>query len=203
VRRALVVVDVQNDFCPGGSLAVADGDRVAARISEWIGGSGAGRYELVVATMDWHPRPDRHPDFEHFAVEPDYVDTWPAHCVEGTRGAELHPLLELPEAAVVVRKGQASAAYSGFEGTDGRGTPLARLLADAGVDAIDVVGLATDYCVRATALDSRALGYDVRVLAPMVAGVAEATTEAALAELRAAGVEVIDDPGGEPPPPRG
>lgn len=203
MRRALVVVDVQNDFCPGGSLAVAGGDGVAARISDWVRGAGAVRYEVVIATMDWHPTPERRPDFSHFSEHPDYVDTWPAHCVEGTPGAELHPSLVLPEATVVVRKGQESAAYSGFEGTDAEGTTLARLLEHAGVDTVDVVGLATDHCVRATALDARTLGYGVRVLVPLVAGVAEATTAAALAEMRAAGVEVIDDPEGEPPVPRG
>jgi nicotinamidase/pyrazinamidase len=197
------VVDVQNDFCPGGSLEVAGGDLVAARISAYLAGPERERYELVVATMDWHPSPDRRPDFDHFSAHPDYVGTWPPHCVEGTCGAALHPLLTLPDTTVVVRKGQESAAYSGFEGVDGQGETLEDLLERAGVDAVDVVGLATDYCVKATALDARALGYDVRVLGSMVAGVAAASTDTALAEMRAAGVQVIDQPAGEPPGPPG
>lgn len=186
MRRALLVVDVQNDFCPGGSLAVEGGDDVAARITGWLAAEG-GRYDLVVATMDWHPAPGATP-FAHFSDSPDYRDTWPPHCVQGTRGAELHPALGLPAGTVVVRKGQGSAAYSGFEGTDEGGRPLAEVLGDAGIEAVDVVGLATDHCVRATALDAERLGFDVRVLTALVAGVAPDTTAAALAELDAAGV---------------
>ena len=188
--RALIVVDVQNDFCPGGTLAVDGGDRVAAAITAWLAADGH-RYDLVVATRDWHPSPAQAPDFAHFADEPDWVDTWPRHCVAGTPGAEPHPSLVLPADAVVVRKGQVAAAYSGFEGYDGAGTPLAELLARRSIDAVDVVGLATDHCVRATALDARALGLAVDVRADLVAGVAPATTDRALAELRAAGVVVV------------
>lgn len=194
MRRALVVVDVQNDFCPGGSLAVTGGDDVAERVSQWIADPSAEHYELVVATTDWHPSPEDVPDFSHFSAQPDFVRTWPVHCVAGTHGAAFHPALTLPDTAVIVRKGQHAAAYSGFEGTDSEGTTLAGLLERASIDAVDVVGLATDYCVRATALDARRLGYAVRVLAPMVAGVAEATTATALDEMRAAGVEVVDEP---------
>ncbi len=128
MRRALIVVDVQNDFCPGGSLAVADGDVVATRISEWIE-SGGERYEQVVATMDWHPPPGGARPFAHFSDNPDYSTTWPPHCVAGTAGAELHPNLSLPADAIIVRKGQAAAAYSGFEGTDDQAAAARRALA--------------------------------------------------------------------------
>jgi nicotinamidase/pyrazinamidase len=186
MARALIVVDVQNDFCPGGSLAVDGGDEVASRISTWIG-SGSGDYDQVVATMDWHPAPD---GFDHFSDDPDFATTWPPHCVAGTRGAELHPDLHLPDDAIIVRKGQDSAAYSGFEGHDAAGRPLVEVLRDAGVEGVDVVGLATDHCVRATALDARREGLAVRVLPSMVAGVAPATSERAIEEMRAAGVTV-------------
>ena len=145
----------------------------------------------MVATRDWHPSPDQEPGFAHFAAEPDWVDTWPAHCVAGTAGAEPHPALALPDGAVIVRKGQRAAAYSGFEGHDQAGRPLGTVLADRSIDTVDVVGLATDHCVRATALDAAARGLTVEVLAPLVAGVAPATTERALAELRAAGVTIV------------
>ena len=151
MQRALIVVDVQNDFCPGGSLAVDEGDAVASRISDWIK-SGAERYALVVATMDWHPPPGSPQPFSHFSDHPDYVATWPPHCVAGTPGAELHPDLSLPHGTVIIRKGQDAAAYSGFDGHDDRLRPLAEVLRLGGVDAVDVVGLATDYCVRATAI---------------------------------------------------
>lgn len=191
MTTALVVVDVQNDFCPGGSLAVEGGDHVAASITGYIG-SGTGRYDRIIATMDWHPEPGTLPGFDHFSPEPNFVDTWPAHCVAGTDGADFHCALELPEDTIVVRKGQGSAAYSGFEGTDGRDRSLETVLAEAGVDRIDVVGLATDHCVLATAMDGKALGLSVRVLLPAVAGVAPDTTEVALARLAEAGVELVD-----------
>ena len=184
---ALVIVDMQNDFCPGGSLAVAGGDEVARCVTAYLAESGD-RYDLVVATMDWHPNVDPPTGFAHFADEPDFVDTWPVHCVAGTAGAELHPDLVLPDGAVVVRKGQESAAYSGFEGADPDGTPLADTLDAAGIDSVDVVGLATDHCVRATALDARELDLSVRVLRALTAGVAPETTAKAVEEMVDAGV---------------
>lgn len=187
--RALIVVDVQNDFCPGGSLAVEGGDRVAADISAWLAG-GTEHYDLVVATQDWHPLADDVPDFDHFASDPDYATTWPVHCCHDTPGAELHPALTLPEGTVRVRKGQSAAAYSGFEGRTDAGAELADVLHDAGIDHLDVVGLATDHCVRATALDGARLGFDVRVLGSLAAGVAPDTTDAAIDEMRQAGVTV-------------
>ena len=189
--RAMIVVDVQNDFCPGGSLAVDGGDAVAAGISRRLADAGA-HYDLVVATADWHPDAGEAAaiGFDHFADQPDFVDTWPAHCVRDTPGAAFHPALALPADAVVVRKGHSSAAYSGFEGHDESGSSLAEVLRRADVTEVDVVGLATDHCVRATALDAVAAGLSVRVLLPLTAGVAPDTTAAALDELAGAGVEL-------------
>jgi nicotinamidase/pyrazinamidase len=189
--RALIVVDVQNDFCPGGSLAVEGGDAVASRITRWLD-SSRDSYDLVVATMDWHPAPTDAPSFGHFSANPDHVTTWPAHCVNGTVGAELHPNLVLPADAVLLCKGEHDAAYSGFEAHDDEGRSLADILRRDDVAAVDIVGLATDYCVRATALDAVQSGLSVRVLAWLTAGVARESTERALEEMRAAGIEVID-----------
>ncbi|MGD9702993.1 MAG: nicotinamidase [Acidimicrobiia bacterium] len=191
MHKALIVVDVQNDFCPGGSLAVADGDIVAERITRWLR-AGRERYELVVATMDWHPAPGELPAFGHFSDDPDYETTWPPHCVRRTVGAELHPNLVLPRGSVVIRKGQDDAAYSGFEGRDDAGRTLAEILGRRAIDAVDVVGLATDYCVKATAMDAKALGLTVRVLSSMVAGVAPEATRRAVDEMQAAGIEVTE-----------
>ena len=181
--RALLVVDVQNDFCEGGSLAVAGGAAVAAAITDHMRTS-AGDYAHVVATRDHHVDPGG-----HFAEQPDYLDTWPAHCVAGTDGAELHPDLDRGPLEAVFDKGEHAAAYSGFEGRAG-GVPLADWLRSAGVDAVDIAGIATDHCVRATALDAVANGFATRVLLHLTAGVAEASTEAALEQLRSAGVEL-------------
>ncbi len=183
MTRALVVVDVQNDFCEGGSLAVSGGAAVAAAISE-LTRAAAGEYAHVVATRDHHIDPGG-----HFAEQPDYLETWPAHCVVGTDGVELHPRLEREPIEAVFDKGHHSAAYSGFEGA-ADGVPLAEWLRSRGVDAVDVVGIATDHCVRATALDAVGEGFATRVLLPLTAGVSEATTDAALPQLRTAGVEL-------------
>ena len=181
MTRALVVVDVQNDFCEGGSLAVTGGAAVAAAITEHVRSAG---YAHVVATRDHHVDPGR-----HFSHSPDFVDSWPAHCVVGTGGAQLHPALDRSPLEAVFDKGEYAAAYSGFEGrADGVG--LADWLRERGVDAVDVVGIATDHCVRATALDAVAAGFATRVLLPLTAGVAEASTDAALDQLRTAGVEL-------------
>lgn len=189
MRRAILVVDVQNDFCPGGSLPVEGGDEVAQAISEHLG-QEPDRYDIVVATMDWHPDAGTTGGFDHFSPEPDFVDTWPAHCVRGTHGSELHPALALPSGAIVVRKGESSAAYSGFEGNDSTGRSLASVLGEAEIDHVDVVGLAADHCVKATALDAVGEGFETRVLWDLTAGVTPDTTAAARAEMVDAGVEV-------------
>jgi nicotinamidase/pyrazinamidase len=184
MTRALIVVDVQNDFCEGGSLAVAGGAAVAAAISAHIPTAG---YDHVVATRDHHIDPGA-----HFAEHPDFLETWPAHCVVGTDGVELHPALDRTPLEAVFDKGEHQAAYSGFEGF-ADGVPLADWLRERGVDAVDVVGLATDHCVRATALDAVGNGFATRVLLPLTAGVTDGTTDAAIEEMRGAGVELQGD----------
>jgi nicotinamidase/pyrazinamidase len=181
MTRALIVVDVQNDFCEGGSLAVPGGAAVAAAITGHIPSAG---YDHVVATRDHHIDPG-----PHFAEHPDFLETWPAHCVVGTGGVELHPALDREPLEAIFDKGEFAAAYSGFEGA-ADGIPLADWLRERGVDAVDVVGIATDHCVRATALDAVGNGFATRVLLPLTAGVAEGTTDAALHQLRRAGVEL-------------
>jgi len=180
-----VVVDVQNDFCEGGSLAVAGGAEVARRITAHLR-AHRGDYAFVVATRDWHEDPGA-----HFSATPDFRDSWPPHCVAGTEGAAFHPALDATGIDAVVSKGRRSAAYSGFEGADDAGEDLAGLLAARAIAAVDVCGLATDYCVRATALDAVARGLRTRVLADLSAGVAAETSREAVDELTAAGVEVV------------
>lgn len=191
MSTALIVVDVQNDFCSGGSLAVEGSTGLATAISSFLA-RGREEYDVVVATMDWHPKPGHLAGFEHFSDDPDYVDTWPPHCVQGTKGARLHPDLSLREGAVVVRKGQTAAAFSGFEGYDERGVSLGDVLRRSAIDQVDVVGLAADYCVKATALDAKELGFAVRVLMKLTAGVAPDSTEQAVREMRAAGVDIVE-----------
>jgi nicotinamidase/pyrazinamidase len=185
--RALVVVDVQNDFCEGGSLAVAGGAAVATAITERLRSGG---WDHVVATRDHHVDPGG-----HFAEHPDFLETWPAHCVVGTGGVELHPNLDRGPIEAVFDKGEFAAAYSGFEGStatdDGNGVGLADWLRSHDVDAVDVVGIATDHCVRATALDAVGAGFATTVLLDLTAGVAEASTDAALDQLRTAGVRLV------------
>ena len=184
MSRALVIVDVQNDFCEGGSLAVTGGAAVAGAISEYLAGGTTG-YAHVVATADHHIDPG-----SHFSAEPDYAVSWPPHCVAGTPGAEFHPALDAGRVREVFRKGEHGAAYSGFEGVSEAGQPLADWLRERGVTVLDVVGLATDYCVAATAANAVRLGIPVRVLVGLTAGVASDTTARALDEMRAAGVEL-------------
>jgi nicotinamidase/pyrazinamidase len=176
--RALIVVDVQNDFCPGGALAVPDGDAVVEPINVM-----AREAPFVVATRDWHPA-----DHESFGEQ---GGPWPVHCVAGTAGAELHPEIDSGQVDVIVDKGQAPdrEGYSGFEDTE-----LLQLLRDRGVDAVDVAGLALDYCVKATALDARRHGFDVTVHrgATRAVEVQPGDAERAVEELRAAGVSVVD-----------
>lgn len=184
MMRALVIVDVQNDFCEGGSLAVDGGAAVARKISHLLAGSPG--YAHVVATMDCHIDPG-----DHFAEHPDYLNSWPRHCVAGTPGALFHPDLDTAKVEAIFRKGAHAAAYSGFEGQDEAHTPLAQWLCDRGVDELDIVGIATDYCVRATAEDAVREGFSTRVLLDLTAGVAPESTTDAVAGLRAAGVEII------------
>lgn len=187
MSRALLIVDVQNDFTEGGALGVEGGDAVAEGITRHLE-EHAGDYELIVASRDWHDAGGDNGG--HFSADPDYVDTWPAHCVAGTPGAEYDPGLDVSAVTHHVRKGQGRPAYSMFEGTLEDGGSVAELLRAHGVTAVDVVGIATDHCVRASALDALEEGIGVRILTDLIAGVAEKSSRAALEELLAAGAEV-------------
>lgn len=191
MTRALFIVDVQNDFTEGGALGVEGGAAVAAGITAYLA-RHRDDYELVVASRDWHSA--ENDNGGHFAVdaEPDFVETWPPHCVEGTPGAEYHPALETDAVHVHVRKGQGVPAYSIFEGTDDAGASMHDVIASHGITEVDVVGLATDYCVRASALDALEHGQRVRVLTDLVAGVAPESSVAALAELGHAGARLVE-----------
>lgn len=188
-RRALVVVDVQNDFCEGGSLAVAGGAQVAAAIADYV---ALADYDVVVATQDWHVDPG-----EHWSETPDYRDSWPVHCRAESDGAAFHDgfATVVDRLDAIFRKGRYAAAYSGFEGAlAGGDESLASWLRDGGVGSVDVVGIATDHCVRATALDAVSEGFATRVLLGMTAGVAADSTDAALTTMRDAGVELVGQP---------
>jgi len=187
MSRALVIVDVQNDFCEGGSLAVVGGTEVVRRIDSLLNNDHG--YDHVVATRDHHVDPGA-----HFAQDPDFVDSWPAHCVVGTSGAELHPGLSRTSIEATFDKGAHQAAYSGFEGSTTSGAPLAEWLRQHDVSDIDVVGIATDHCVRATAIDGARAGFATRVLLDLTAGVAADTTKAALSDMQAAGVALLGEP---------
>ncbi|GGD16020.1 isochorismatase family protein [Nocardioides daphniae] len=190
MTRALVIVDVQNDFCEGGSLAVTGGARVAADIGALLAArrdheTGSPDYTYVVATRDHHIDPG-----EHWAAEPDFATSWPKHCEVGTPGEEFHENLTPRTFDAIFLKGHHSAAYSGFQGQTEGGIPLAEWLRTHHVAEVDVCGIATDHCVRATALDAARLGFRTRVLTRLCAGVAPGTTKAALAEMEEAGVRV-------------
>lgn len=190
MSRALLIVDVQNDFTEGGALAVAGGDAVAEGITRLLA-ERAGDYALVVASRDWHDAEGDNGG--HFATgEPDFVDTWPVHCVAGTPGAEYDPLLRTDAVTHHVKKGQGKPAYSMFEGVTDEGATVGDLLAEHGIVEVDVVGIATDHCVRASALDAVAHGQRVRILTDLVAGVAPEPSEAALAEVVHAGGELAE-----------
>ena len=188
--RALFIIDVQNDFTEGGALAVRGGAAVAAGITEYLGAHLAD-YDVVFASRDWHdPTGD---NGGHFATgaAPDFVVTWPSHCVAGTDGAEYHPGLDTSLIDIHIRKGQGVPAYSIFEGTADDGETMQKKLDEFGVTDVDVVGIATDYCVRASALDALGAHQRVRVLTDLVAGVAAASSAAALHELHDTGVVVV------------
>ncbi|MFZ0230947.1 MAG: pyrazinamidase PncA [Mycobacterium sp.] len=182
--RALIVVDVQKDFCEGGSLAVTGGAGLARAISAYL--ADGAEYRHVVATQDFHIDPG-----DHFSDHADYVSSWPPHCRAGSAGAEFHPDLDSGRFEAVFRKGAYDAGYSGFTGVDTSGTPLADWLRQRDVDQVDVVGIATDHCVRRTAEDAVREGLGTRVLVDLTAGVGEESTAAAVEALRAAGVTIV------------
>jgi nicotinamidase/pyrazinamidase len=186
--RALIIVDVQNDFCDGGALPVTGAGTVADDITRYLDSAAAReRYDHVVATKDWHIDPG-----DHFSPRPDNVTSWPPHCRAGTAGAEFPSALRTERIDAVFKKGQYDAGYSGFDGVDDDDTALGDWLHRRGVDSVDVVGVATDYCVRHTAEDAIRAGFSTTVLAQLTAGVAADSTAAAVAAMRSAGVAVLE-----------
>ncbi|MEU1073507.1 MULTISPECIES: isochorismatase family protein [unclassified Streptomyces] len=192
MRRALIIVDVQKDFCEGGSVPVKGGADRAAAIAEFVRRAD-GPYAFVVATRDHHVDPGA-----HFSENPDFKDSFPVHCVVGSEGGEFHPdfvpAVESGHVDEVVFKGAHSASKSGFEGFTQDGTTLSAWLNARDITDLDVVGIATDHCVKATALDGVRAGFSVRVLLDYTAGVAADTTHTALDELRRAGVALSGEP---------
>lgn len=182
MSRTLIVVDVQNDFCEGGSLGVTGGADLASRVNDLI---GSGDYGTVVATRDHHIDPG-----SHFSDTPDFIDSWPRHCVAGTPGADLHEPLREAQFAAIFDKGEYDAGYSGFEGTSADDVPLADWLRQRNITEIDVCGIATEHCVRATALDGAREGFTVRVLSDLVAAVTPENVPAVTTELESAGVSL-------------
>ena len=204
MAKALIIVDVQNDFCAGGALATDRGAKVASLISEYVEDNHH-RYEAVVATQDWHIDPGA-----HFSDTPDFVDSWPVHCVANTEGADIHPNLDTDYIEAYFRKGRYEAAYSGFEGLqapeesvmtgehepgatlddEGPKTPLADWLDEREIQDVDIVGIATDYCVLATAKDAVDAGYETRVLIDLTAPVHEDKLDEVIAEMEDEGITV-------------
>ncbi|MCL2489370.1 MAG: isochorismatase family protein [Propionibacteriaceae bacterium] len=189
-KRALIVVDVQNDFCEDGALAVAGGAAVASAISDYLSTNHS--YDVIIATRDHHIDPGA-----HFAHHPDFVNTWPPHCVVGTDGADFHPNLKNLHFDAIFDKGDFSAAYSGFEGFDrslDEPIGLGEWLTSEGIEAVDICGIATDYCVKATALDAATLGFDTTVMLGLTAAVNPDNLPTVIAELTAAGVGASGSP---------
>ncbi|MGP9782033.1 nicotinamidase [Arthrobacter sp. MYb211] len=194
MTRALLVVDVQPDFCEGGPLAVAGGNAVAAAIAEDVMARRES-YSAIITTQDWHIDPGA-----HFSEAPDFADSWPVHCVAGTEGAELHPSIAALEVDAHFAKGRFTAAYSGFEARvldpgaapeDESGALLDQWLRERGITTVDIVGIATDHCVRATALDAARAGFSTTVLAPLTAAVSPQNLPAVYTQLREAGAIVL------------
>lgn len=188
MKTALLIVDVQNDFCPGGALATARGDEVATRIAELISGTDgqAREYDYVVATQDWHIDPGA-----HFSENPDFVDSWPEHCVAGSEGAQIRRPVPTDQIDQFFKKGHYTAAYSGFEGVNDADQGLADWLREHDIARLDVCGIATDHCVRATVLDALKEGFEVRVLQDMCSPVDDARGADALREMQNAGAELV------------
>ncbi len=189
-KKALFIIDVQNDFTEGGSLAVTGGAKVAENITAYLR-ENPNKYDVVFASRDWHDADNDNGG--HFAHgTPDYVDSWPVHCVNGTVGAQYHPALDSSLIDIHIKKGQGKPAYSIFEGTDEQGVDFQTVLKQYGITDVDVVGLATDYCVRASALHAQEAGYNTAVIENLAAGVAPESTVTTLQELKTAGVKIED-----------
>lgn len=196
--KALIIVDVQPTFCEGGELGVDGGNAVAERIAAYVA-AHRGEYAYIVTTQDWHIEPGA-----HWSEHPDYVDTWPVHGKAGTPNAELHPAIRALNVAHHFKKGQYSAAYSGFEGIEDNtdriqsrdevaaaqqaGHTLANALHAAGITDVDVVGIAESHCVKETALDARKFGYQVTVFEDLTVPVSEELGVAARRDMAAAGI---------------
>lgn len=190
MSRALLIVDVQNDFCEGGSLACEGGAAVAERITEYLKDNKTD-YDYVVASRDWHDSDNNNGG--HFAAvgsDPDWVNSWPVHCVAGSRGAEYHPNLDANLIDIHVEKGQGRPAYSLFEGTTSDGRLITSVFSDLGIEAVDICGIATDYCVLASAIDARESGMKVTVLQDLITGVAPQSSAQALEKMQSAGCAV-------------
>jgi nicotinamidase/pyrazinamidase len=189
MSRALLVIDVQNDFCEGGALAVQGGAAVASKISSFL---ETANYDLVVASRDWHDADGTNSG--HFAAagsEPNFKTTWPVHCVADTDGAKYHPNLSTDKIDVDIYKGQGQNGYSIFEGITKAGQSFSELLATHSIDEVDVVGIATDHCVLASATDAKKHGLKVRVISSLTAGVSSESTEAAIDQMIDEGIEVL------------
>jgi nicotinamidase/pyrazinamidase len=191
MARALLVIDVQVDFCEGGALACSGGARVASAITEHIK-LNRDHYDYVIASRDWHtPNSLNDGHFPDSGLDPDYVNTWPLHCIAGEAGAEYHENLDASLIDIHIKKGQNANGYSIFDGTDDAGKSFSDLARELGITEVDVVGIATDYCVRASSLDANKHGFEVRVITSLTAGVDQNSTEAAIDEMVDAGVEVV------------
>jgi nicotinamidase/pyrazinamidase len=187
--RALLVIDVQNDFCEGGALAVSGGAAVAGKISKFLETS---KYDLVIASRDWHdPNSSNSGHFAEAGSAPNYTTTWPVHCVADTEGAAYHPNLNTDPVDEHIFKGQGQNGYSIFEGITKSGQSFAQLLEQNEIAEVDVVGIATDHCVLASAMDSKSHGLKVRVISSLTAGVSEDSTEAAIDQMIDNGIEVV------------
>lgn len=190
MTRALLVIDVQVDFCEGGALACSGGASVARAISEHILANRA-HYDHVIASRDWHtPNSDNDGHFPGPGSKPDFVNNWPLHCIAGEVGADYHSNLDTSLIDIHIKKGQNANGYSIFDGVDEAGVSFTELVRNLGISEVDVVGIATDYCVRASSLDSREHGLQVRVITSLTAGVDSKSTENAIDEMVDAGIEV-------------
>lgn len=189
--KALLVIDVQNDFCEGGALACAGGSAVARKITDYLKANQS-NYDYVIASRDWHtPGELNDGHFPADGLEPDFVKTWPLHCLAESQGAEYHPNLDTSLIDVHIKKGQSANGYSIFDGTDEQARAFSDVISGLEIDSVDVVGIATDYCVRASALDCVNHGLNVKVISSLTAGVNPQSTEAAIDEMVDAGVKVV------------
>ena len=191
MASALFIIDVQNDFCEGGALACSGGAAVASKISTYAS-ENPKRYDFVIASRDWHtPQDENGGHFPPAGEQPDFVNTWPLHCLAGAAGAEYHANLNTAIIDIHIKKGQGAPGYSIFEGITDEGETLTDLLGRLEIEEVDVVGIATDYCVRASSLDAVSEGLTVNVITSLTAGVAPESTEAAILEMAEAGVEIL------------